>query len=138
LASDESWVIIRDKGRGLVSQPVENVVGIAVLAPEVEQVSDPEPAQALYHVRNAFQDKRMEPIARMGIGTGQSLINEERQAGPIGQLGGVEQRMVPANAPIHLRPIQYVFRAASKRRLIQISDMVFHPPIMTVWIRRLQ
>ena len=117
-AGDESRVVVGDDACRAFSELEQRVIGISFPAAEMENVARPERFCAGGSVGDAFQNERVQPIVRLGIGAGEAFVDQQRQIALVSQVDGVGQGVVVARPTIHLRPVQDVVGVGTRRMLV--------------------
>ena len=68
----------------------------------------------------------MEAIVSVGIRAGEPFVEQDRQSQLIRQIGGVGQRVIRLDAPVHLRPIENVLAVRFHGGGVKLANAVKH------------
>lgn len=127
-------IVVRDDASGSRGQPVEKIVRIAAARLEVEEVSRADTLHRLRCAGHAFENEAVQTIVGRFIRKSEALIDKQRQAVLIGDIGRMRQSVVRLGAPVHLRPVENVIRVFSLPPGVQHANSFAlngHRPIVT-------
>lgn len=70
-------------------------------------------------IGDALQDKGVQTVVGLVVGAGEGFVNEEGKVLLIGEMDGVGEGVVVADAPVHLGPVEDVFGLGSQGAIIE-------------------
>ena len=88
-------------------------------------------------IGDAGDHEGVDAIVRVGVGVGEAFVDENGQAQFVGFLNGVVKGVIRLDPPVHLRPIENVFRSdCAERGIVKGADAMFKDHLKEMLLAR--